>query len=75
MASDPESDTYENYPVAGSRPNGWLKVGAIAAASVLVGGVSVAWWYRKTLGKLRQTEDSALNTQFGISSDDSAEDD
>jgi hypothetical protein len=40
-------------PKAASR--GWLKVAVIA------------WWYRKTLKSLRQTEDSGESTDFRIS--------
>ena len=34
--------------------SGWLKVGVIAAASALVGGLAAAWYYRKTLASLQQ---------------------
>jgi hypothetical protein len=33
--------------------DGPLKVGLIATASALAGGLAVAWWYRETLKKLR----------------------
>jgi hypothetical protein len=35
---------------------GWLKVGAIAAASAVLGGLAAAWFYRKTLTRLREAE-------------------
>jgi hypothetical protein len=54
-----------------SPPPGWLKLGIVAAASVLAGGVAAAWWYRKTLIQLRQTEEKPGNSHFGISGDDS----
>jgi len=34
----------------------WIKVGAIAAASALAGGLAAAWYYRKTLDSLREAE-------------------
>jgi hypothetical protein len=41
-------------------------VGAVAAASALAGGLVAAWWYRNTLHKLRQAEESDQNPHFGI---------
>jgi hypothetical protein len=34
----------------------WIKVGAVAAASALAGGLAAAWFYRKTLNTLREAE-------------------
>jgi len=53
----------------------WLKLGVVAAASVLVGGVAAAWWYRKTLRSLQQAEEMSPNPQFGIPEDDASEED
>jgi len=53
--------------------DGWLKLGAVAAVSVLAGGLAGALWYRNTLRKLHQAAESAPNTESGISGDDSAE--
>jgi hypothetical protein len=52
------------------KPAGWIKVGAVAAGSALAGGLLAAWWYRKTLSKLRQAEEDAKNPHFGIPADD-----
>jgi len=41
---------------SGRAPAGWLKVGAIAAASAVLGGMAAAWFYRKTLSQLREAE-------------------
>jgi len=45
---------------------GWVKVGAIAAASAALGGLAAAWFYRKTLSQLREAShefsDSPANT-------------
>ncbi|HTB98989.1 MAG TPA: hypothetical protein VK716_18415 [Terracidiphilus sp.] len=38
------------------RPSGWFKVGLVAAASALAGGLAAAWYYRKTLDRLHQAE-------------------
>jgi len=48
----------------------WLKLGVIAAASALAGGMAAAWWYRTTLKKLRQADERPINPQYGSSSDD-----
>jgi hypothetical protein len=57
---------------AGADPSlGRLRIGMIAAASVLAGGLVAAWWYRETLSKLRQAEVDAQNPHFGIPADNS----
>jgi hypothetical protein len=71
MTNDLKSDispTQQPPDIPSSR---WVKLGAIAAASALVGGLAAAWWYRKTLTKLHQTEETDQNSDFGISGDDS----
>lgn len=43
----------------------WIKVGAVAALSALAGGVTAAWFYRKTLTRLHTAsleEDSNFRT-------------
>jgi hypothetical protein len=45
---------------------GWIKVGAIAAASALAGGLAAAWYYRKTLDTLREAESHGENPNFEI---------
>jgi len=51
-------------PTGGSKESmrGWIKVGAVAAASALAGGMAAAWFYRKTLKTLQEAESS----EFGI---------
>ncbi|MDR3734058.1 MAG: hypothetical protein P4L10_00815 [Acidobacteriaceae bacterium] len=34
----------------------WLKVGFVAVASGVLGGLAAAWYYRKTLAELRKAE-------------------
>jgi hypothetical protein len=45
----------------------WMKVGAVAAASALAGGLAAAWFYRKTLIRLRNAELEPDNSNFRIS--------
>jgi hypothetical protein len=50
-----------------------VNLALVAAASALAGGLAAAWWYRKTLRKLRQEDEKALNPHFGIPEDDPPE--
>jgi hypothetical protein len=43
----------------------WIRVGVIAAASALAGGLAAAWFYRKTLNNFRQAEPPEENSEFG----------
>ena len=65
------SESATSLPVArlDEEPSGWLKVGVVAVASALAGGLAAAWWYRKTLKELRQTGEVTANPQFGIPTD------
>jgi hypothetical protein len=73
MTSNSESDiSNKQTPSDGSRGE-LLKLGAIAVASALLGGVAAAWWYRKTLRKLHETGENSNNPHFGIDSDRPAE--
>ena len=58
----------------GAAPHSWLKVGAVAAASAILGGLAAAWFYRKTLSQLREAEDKVLSSESEIIEDESAED-
>lgn len=64
-----ESDTKGNVP------KGWLKVGAIAAASAVLGGLAAAWFYRKTLSQLREAEQKLPDSEFIATEYDPPEDD
>ena len=46
----------ENAPRKALENRSWLKVGTIAAASAVLGGLAAAWFYRKTLTQLREAE-------------------
>ncbi|MGA2218659.1 MAG: hypothetical protein ABSG51_11265 [Terracidiphilus sp.] len=58
-------------PPAPAKTGRWLKVGAIAAVSVLTGGLAAAWWYRNTLKKLNQAAEQIPNPDYEITGDDS----
>jgi hypothetical protein len=70
MAKSLESLSSSAEGEAAGQPAGWFKVGTVAAASALAGGLLAAWWYRKTLKKLQQAEEDAQNPHFGILDDD-----
>ncbi len=38
------------------RPSDWFRMVAVAAASAAAGGLAAAWFYRKTLARLREAE-------------------
>jgi hypothetical protein len=59
MASNLESVEYRAEPMEALKAPGWFRVGAWAATSAAVGGLAVAWYYRKTLARLRQAESLA----------------
>jgi hypothetical protein len=66
MENDLESDTYKGNETTVPSPSGWWKVAFLTAGSALAGGIAVAWWYRKTLTKLRETGENPPNPHFGI---------
>ena len=70
MTNSFDSSTSSASQPANTSPSNWLKLGAIAAASALVGGLAAAWWYRNTLTKLRQAEENSQNLDSGSSGDD-----
>ena len=53
---------------------GWLKVGTVAAVSAVVGGLAAAWFYRKTLSRLREAEDQIPDPKSGLTGDATGED-
>jgi len=50
-----------------------LKLGVVAVASALLGGIAAAWWYRKTVQKLHETGENGNNPHFGINPDHPAD--
>lgn len=73
MISNPESEDLKEDEQTQAKPSGWLNVGAIAAVSALSAGLAVAWWYRKSVKKLRAAEELGENTEFGIPEEEPAE--
>ena len=69
-ASHLESASFNESPILSRRLPAWMKVGAIAAASALAGGLAAAWFYRNTLKKLRQAESDLDNSDFWIQKDE-----
>jgi len=65
FSSVPQKDSAEKA--------GWLRVGTVAMGSALVGGLLAAWWYRKTLSKLREAAENPQNPYFGIPAEDPAD--
>jgi hypothetical protein len=73
MTNTLESETLSEPQAVNGQPSGWLKVGVVAAASVLAGGLAAAWWYRNTVKKLHQADEIPGNPHFGILGDDRAD--
>lgn len=57
MASNLKSIEYKTESEKNPEAPSWFKVGVLATASALVGGLAVAWYYKNTLARLRQAED------------------
>ena len=69
MSSDLDSATSSDEPAQREDSNRWVKVGFVAVASALAGGLAAAWWYRKTLSRLQEAEEGTNNPEIGISDD------
>jgi hypothetical protein len=74
VANDPESDTSPEAESSGKETSGWLKFALLTAASAVAGGLATAWFYRKTLTKLRETGENPQNTHFGRSDEGKTDD-
>ena len=60
-----DSSTSARLPRASTRPYARLTATAVATVSALVGGLAAAWFYRKTLARLRFAEATQHNPNFG----------
>ena len=78
MVSDSFEKIYEGSAKSPKRETVGLKVGLIAVASALAGGLAVTWWHRKTLAKLQnpihypeiQNIGSSLATEVAMEEED-----
>jgi hypothetical protein len=52
----------------------WVKVTALAAGTILGGGLAVAWIYRKTLLKIQNAAEEGQNPDFHMEAEPDAED-
>ena len=73
-SSSEDSDRAPDTAGPGPGGNGWIKMGAIAAASAVVGGLAAAWFYRKALSQLREAENEIPDSDSEITEDDKGED-
>ena len=71
MATSLESNTSSAPETAVVEPPQRIRIGLMAVATVVLGGIGAAWWYRKTLIRLRQAGETGQNPHFGISNSDS----
>ena len=69
MSSDLDSASFPSNPEPREDNNRWVRVGFVAVASAVAGGLAAAWWYRKTLSRLQEAEETNNNPQIGISGD------
>ena len=69
-----DADLNSHTPKETPAPNGWLKMGSVAAASALLGGLAAAWFYRKTLSRLREAENEIPDELSGTTEDGKADD-
>ena len=65
-SSRPESSVSTQDQGAASSLRAWVRVGAVAAASALAGGLAAAWFYRKTLISMREAESDGSHSAAGI---------
>lgn len=70
MANILNSYRYSDEPAAKAVRPDWLRVGAVAAASALLGGLAVLWYYRKTLARLREAEEALAEPEIYDSVED-----
>jgi hypothetical protein len=77
MTNGPKSSVSEQQAhaaAADGSATGWLKLGAVAAASAVLGGLAAAWFYRKTLSRLQDAEDEIPDFIPEITEDGAKED-
>ncbi|WP_109489026.1 hypothetical protein [Occallatibacter savannae] len=72
-SSEPDAST-AGAATPGTAPQGWLRVGAIAAASAVVGGLAAAWFYRKTLSRLQDAGNDFPDSLPNLTENETEED-
>jgi hypothetical protein len=70
VANDMESSSSREERTAGNGSRGWLRFALLTAASAVAGGLATAWFYRKTLVRLRETGENPQNPHFGMTGED-----
>ena len=60
------SEISENLKKTRTQLPSWAKVGVVAAASALAGGLAATWFYRKTLTRLQNAASEQENSKFRI---------
>lgn len=73
-AASANTDARTDGPHRGSVSGSWMGVGAIAAASAVLGGLAAAWFYRKTLRQLQEAQHEIPDSGSAAIEDDSPED-
>ena len=76
-SSEPDSllrSAEAHPPAMAGAPQGWIKVGAIAAASAVLGGLAAAWFYRKTLTQLREAGNEIPDSIPNLTENETEED-
>ena len=63
ITDDLESDVSAEQQPTESVRSGWLRMGTVAIASALIGGVAAAWYYRKTLARFQDAEEHTDDVQ------------
>ena len=61
-------------PGVNGAAKGWLRIGSIAAASAVLGGLAAAWFYRKTLSQLRDAGNGIPDSLPNITENETEED-
>jgi len=65
--TDAESTKYSIHDDDATKFPSWIKVTAVAAASVLAGGLAAAWIYRKSIARLQNPESMPEYSNSSIS--------
>ncbi len=75
MKSNLESESSQQSNDGSAKPADWLKMAAVAAASAAMTGLAAAWFYRKTLARMREAAEEAPRSGFSqpAETDDSDE--